>query len=75
MSNDTLYQLVKYTEKKIYESRDHILQADFSINPKNYHTKNISCEFCPFQDLCYHKEKDLTYLNKVDHFDFLGGEQ
>ena len=75
LSNDTLYQLVKYTEKKIYESRDHILQADFSINPKNYHTKNISCEFCPFQDLCYHKEKDLTYLNKVDHFDFLGGEQ
>lgn len=71
ISDDMLYDLVKYTEKHIVDTRDEILSGDFSINPKFYNGKNISCEFCSFKDLCYMKEKDIEYLEKVENLDFL----
>jgi ATP-dependent helicase/DNAse subunit B len=75
MNEDTLYNLVKYTKNHIDKTTDSILDADFDINPKMYAGKNISCEFCPFNDICYTKEKDLTYLDKVEDLSFLGGEE
>ena len=74
INDDTLYNLVKYTKKHIDNTVDNILKADFSINPKVYDSKNVSCEFCTFRDLCYMKDSDLTYLDKVDDLSFLGGE-
>ena len=54
---------------------DNILNSDFEINPKVYDKQNISCGFCPFNDICYTKEKDLTYLEKVEDLSFLGGDE
>ena len=53
-----------------------ILQGDFTINPKIYDGKNISCEFCNFKDICYKSQKDIIYLDKVTDLSFLdeGGE-
>lgn len=75
IDEDTLYRMVDFTKNKIEEARDSILDADFSINPKKYDGKNISCEFCSFKDLCYQQEKDVVYLDKVDDLSFLGGEE
>ena len=75
IDENTLYQMVEFTKNKIEEARDSILDADFSINPKKYDGKNISCEFCSFKDLCYQQEKDVVYLDKVDDLSFLGGEE
>ena len=75
INEDTLYELVKFTKNHIDKTTDSILEADFEINPKMYAGKNISCEFCPFNDICYTKEKDLTYLDKVEDLSFLGGEE
>ena len=75
ISDDLLFELVKYTKNHIDKTTDSILEADFKINPKVYAGKNISCEFCPFNDICYMKEKDLTYLDKVEDLSFLGGEE
>ncbi len=74
MDNDTLYNLIKYTKEHISTKTDSILAADFSINPKVYAGKNVSCAFCKFQDLCYMKESDQKYLEKVEDLSFLGGE-
>lgn len=74
INNDTLYNLVKYTKNYIDKTTDQILASDFSINPKVYTGKNISCEFCSFKDLCYTKESDLVYLDKVEDLSFLGGD-
>ena len=41
-NNDTLFELLKYTEKIINEKTDEIIESDFSINPKVYSGKNIS---------------------------------
>ena len=52
-----------------------LLNGEFDINPKVYDRDNISCKFCKYKDLCFMKEKDLVYLEKVDNLDFLGGEE
>ena len=75
ISDETLYNLVKYTQKHISDKPDDILNSNFDINPKVYAGKNISCEFCNFKDLCFMKEKDQKYLEKVEDLSFLGGEE
>ena len=75
ISNDMLYDLVQYTKKHISDKTDCILEANFSINPKVYAGKNIACEYCNYKDICFMKEKDQTYLDKVDDLSFLGGEE
>ena len=66
---------MKYTKNYIDKTTDNILDSDFEINPKVYDKQNISCNFCPFNDICYTKEKDLTYLEKIEDLSFLGGDE
>lgn len=75
ISNDLLYDLITYTKNHISQKADDILAAKFDINPKVYAGKNIACEFCQFKDLCFMKEKDQLYLEKVDDLSFLGGDK
>ena len=74
ISDDNLYDLIKFTKKQIDDRCDEILESDFSIDPKVYAGSNVSCEFCDFKDLCFMKERDLKYLDKVSNLDFLGGD-
>lgn len=74
INDDTLYDLVKYTKNYISKETDDIIDGDFSIDPKYYDGENISCKFCEYKDLCYMKEKNLKYLDKVSDLDFLGGD-
>ena len=67
-------ELVDYTEKTIKKGMSDIMDAKFNINPKVYDKDNVSCKFCKFRDLCFMKEKDLNYLDKVDDLSFLGGD-
>lgn len=75
ISDETLFDLVKYTKDHISKKTDDILASKFDINPKVYAGKNIACEFCQFKDLCFMKEKDQKYLEKVEDLSFLGGEE
>ena len=74
MDEATKDQLVEYTKDYINKTTDKILDAKFPINPKYYNGKNISCEYCDFKDICFSKEKDLVYLEKVEDLSFLGGD-
>ena len=74
LSDDDVYNILRYTKNKIEEATSSIIEGDFSINPKIYDGKNISCEFCNFKDICYHKEKDSIYLDKVEDLSFLEEE-
>lgn len=74
INNDTLYDLIQYTKKHISDKTDEILNSNFEINPKVYAGKNIACEFCQYKDLCYMKEKNQKYLDKVEDLSFLGGD-
>ena len=75
ISNDTLYNMLKFTKKHIEERCDEIINGDFSINPKVYALNNVSCTYCPFNDICFMKDDNLIYLEKVDNLDFLGDDE
>lgn len=75
IDNNTMYNLIKYTKNEIDTKVDSILDGDFKIDPKIYVKDEISCKFCKFKDICFMKDKDIHYLDKVDNFDFLGGEE
>ncbi len=75
INDDLLYNLVKYTKEHISTKTDDIINSKFDINPKVYAGKNIACEFCQFKDLCFTKEQDQVYLEKVEDLSFLGGEE
>ncbi len=75
IDDDELINLVKYTKDIINKNVDEIISSDFTINPKIYNGKNVSCEFCNFKDVCYKKDDDNIYLDKVEDLSFLGGEE
>ena len=74
INDNEMIDMVKYIDKTINNSVDDILKSDFTINPKMYEGKNISCKYCQFNDLCFMKNDDLVYLDKVEDFSFLGGD-
>ncbi len=75
LSDEDVYKITKYTDKIIQETTDDILHAKFPINPKVYNKENVSCKYCEFHDMCYMSDQDVTYLDKVEDFSFLGGEE
>ncbi len=74
LSSNLIYNLLKFTKRQIEFSTDSILKADFSINPKNYADKENACSFCTYQDICYKKDKDIIFLEKVEDLSFLEEE-
>ena len=75
IDNDTMYNLIKFTKNEIDTKVDSILESDFEIDPKVYDKENVSCKYCKFKDICFMKDKDVRYLDKVENLDFLGGEE
>lgn len=73
LSDSEIYNTLKYTKKMIEECTDHILNGDFSINPKIVDKKK-ACDNCNFKDLCFVNPKNFIYLEKVENLDFLGGD-
>ena len=65
---DNLKDLVK---KRIDEMIDGILSSSFNINPKKIDSKDVSCIYCKYKDICFRKEKDYKLLDKKDYKDFL----
>ena len=47
-------------EEKIMYAVQHIQQGDFKINPIRFRKKH-SCTHCPFQDVCFRKDRDVEY--------------
>ncbi|MCI8346920.1 MAG: hypothetical protein HFJ12_03105 [Bacilli bacterium] len=73
ISDEEVYDMLKYTEKMIQKGVDHILKGDFQINPKII-DKEKACEYCKFKDLCFVNPKDYIYLDKMDNLEFLKEE-
>ena len=44
------------------------------INPKKMNKENLSCQYCPYKDICFMRENNCVELDKVIDFSFLGGE-
>ena len=74
IDQENIKKLESITENNIDNTIDNILKANFKISPKRINNKNISCEFCPFKDICYVKEEDIEDLKETKFKDIIGGE-
>lgn len=68
-------KLSDLTNKNIENAINNILNTNFKINPKRIDNDNISCKYCPFKDLCFVTENDITDLKTVKFKDIIGGEK
>ena len=75
INEEEIDKLVKITEDNINNIIENILNANYKIMPKRIDNKNISCEFCPFKDICYIKEDDIKDLKETKFKDIIGGEK
>lgn len=74
LSDEEFSKIIDYTDRKINDAVDSILEGDFSINPKVIDKENISCKYCKYKDLCFMSNNDIVYLDKINDLSFLGGD-
>ena len=55
------------------ETYQNILAGNFNIQEKYIGSKNVSCEYCDFRDVCFKTYKDRIYLN-IEPFKVKDGE-
>ena len=69
LNDEEIDSMINNTDKLINEGIDKILEGDFTINPKVIDGTNVSCSFCEYRDICYLREKDITYINREEDKD------
>ncbi len=74
LSSEEIDALVNLVEKMVKEAITDILNGEFSIHPKRLNDKDMSCDFCPYQDICFKTYDDYLHLEEQDYKEFLGGE-
>lgn len=77
VTEEEIEKIINLTEQKILETVENIIEAKFDINPKKIGKENVSCPYCPFADICYHKEEDVILLDEYHDLSFLmtGGDR
>lgn len=61
---ETFDNLIEICKEKLSEASVNIIKGNFIINPKMKKNKNMSCTYCPFNDICYHDFYDFVYLKE-----------
>ncbi len=78
LNNEQIDQLIDLTENVVNQMIDHILDADFAINPKQIGDTpkdRIGCAYCKFKDICFVNNRDFVKLKKQEDYSFLERKQ
>ena len=66
--------LIKMVEELINEAFSDIEQGNFNINPKSINGNNKSCQFCPYMNICYRKNKDIKVIDEKKFKETVGDD-
>ncbi len=66
LSDSELEDIMNSINKALEKSLKIIDNNAFDIAPKIINNKNISCEFCPFKEVCFVSASDYIYLTKKE---------
>ena len=66
LSDNELEDMMNSIHKALEKSLKIIDNNAFDIAPKIINNKNISCEFCPFKEVCFVSASDYIYLEKKE---------
>ena len=65
-TSDGLISLLEHTDSLIETAFEKILEGRFDIRPKqDGKNRQISCEYCPFSDVCYRRKRDYQTIEKM----------
>ena len=77
LDEQKISKLKDVVEKNIEKAMKDIENAQFPISPKRMENELMKdatgCKYCPYQDICYRKNKDFVYLKKCEKLSFLDG--
>ena len=62
LSKEEINNLIITVSQTLKEGITKIDNSDFQINPKLLNNQNISCPFCPFNDICFKDYNDYIYI-------------
>lgn len=71
-----LERLLTIVENHIKEAIEHILKADFKINPKKIGIEQdiTGCRFCPYRDICFMQREDIVAQKEYKNLEFIREE-
>lgn len=75
LSEENWQKLEEITLKNIEYAIQEIKNARYNINPKRIGGKLIGCDYCPYESICYRKEKDIQNEKEQKLVELLGGEK
>ena len=74
LSISDLDKLLDITSNNIADVIKSIKLCDFEINPKRLGKNNVSCNYCPYKDICFMTNNDIVNLKEYKNLEFLGGD-
>lgn len=66
ISSNDIKMIIEIVDEKIKEAFDSIIQADFAINPKKIGSSNVSCQYCPYSNICYIDKGKIKRIKKIE---------
>ena len=69
LSSEQKEQMKQLVKEKIDDFANAILAGEFAIAPKIVQQKNLSCQYCPFKEICFHDARDNQYLDSIKEED------
>ncbi len=66
LSDSELEDIMNSINKALEKSLKIIDNNAFDIAPKIINNKNVSCEFCPFKEVCFVSASDYIYLERKE---------
>jgi len=75
LSDQQMQKIEEITKQNIRFALQEMEKANFTINPKRIGGKLIGCDYCPYQGVCYRKEKDIQNEKEVKLIDIIGGNE
>ncbi len=67
LSKEEINNLIITVSQTLKEGITKIDNSDFQINPKLLNNQNISCPFCPFNDICFKDYNDYIYIEEGEN--------
>lgn len=76
LDDQELERLLAIVEGHIKEAIDHILKADFKINPKKIGIEQdiTGCRFCPYRNICFMQREDVVARKEYKNLEFMKEE-
>ena len=62
LTDEEIEELCNLVDAKIKEAANNIINANFTINPKEIKNINVGCKYCQYKSICFVKNADTVKI-------------